>query len=67
MNAARKKVDSVDPWFSVPQAAAELGMSKYLVLSAIAAGELTASRAAGRTVVSRESVAKLKEARAAAV
>jgi hypothetical protein len=67
MNALRKNLETNDPWLSVPQAAAELGLSKYLVLSAVAAGELSAGRAAGRTVISRESVARLKEQRAVQV
>jgi hypothetical protein len=66
MDAARKNVGPLeDQWLSQPQAAAELNCSRHMILGYIARGELTAAVVAGRTVVSRESVARLKEARAA--
>ncbi len=56
MDDARK----TDSWFSLNQAAGELDESRVAVLQRIARGELAHDIVAGRTVVSRESVEKVK-------
>lgn len=66
MNAARKNIELDDPEMSLGQAARELKTSKYLVLQSAVRGELEARVVAGRTVVSRRSVAQLKQKRARA-
>lgn len=50
-----------DPWMSQPKAAEQLGCSRHRVLAYAADGELETSRIADRTVISRESVARLKK------
>jgi hypothetical protein len=49
-----------DPYMSAFAAASELGIAPKTVLSRIVAGELTGKSVAGRTVVTKESVARLK-------
>ena len=63
--ATRKETEVADPWMSLRDAASELGISRQTVLNRIIAGELTGTIAAGRTLVSRDSVAALKAAKAA--
>lgn len=67
MNAVRKNAELVDPWMSLTAAAAELETSKHLVLQSVIRGELEASIVAGRTVIDRDSVARLKQSRVAQV
>ena len=61
----RKETEAtIDPWMSLGDAARELGITRHTVLARIVAGELKGTVAAGRTLVSRESVAAAKRAKA---
>lgn len=55
-----RKTPVEDRHLSVPQAARAIGKANATVLSLIVAGELTAERVAGRTVITRESVEQYK-------
>jgi hypothetical protein len=59
MDAVRK-TPGADEYFSVPQAAREIGKANATVLSLVVAGELAGRRVAGRTVITRESVEQYK-------
>lgn len=50
-----------DDWMSVASAAKALGKSRHGVLALSIRGALVSQIAAGRTVISRESVEKLRE------
>lgn len=66
VTTARKDTEMpVDPWMSLGDAARALGITRHTVLNRIVAGELKGTVAAGRTLVSRESVAAMKAAKAA--
>lgn len=65
MAAARKTKAIADPWMSLVQAAKALGETRQTVLTRAIKGEVEAKFIAGRTVVSRESVRRLQEGRAA--
>ena len=52
----RRPAPSADPWMSVRQAASALGIAPQTVYARAADGLLDTMRAAGRTLVSRESV-----------
>lgn len=71
MEAARKQIVPLeDPWMSLPQAAAALRCTRYLVSQFIGRGHLRANLVAGRTYVLREDVERLqaeREASAAAI
>lgn len=53
---ARKETEPADPWMTLNQAAAALGVSRPTVLARIVAGELEGKHEAGRTLVTRASV-----------
>jgi hypothetical protein len=54
--AVRQPVTSEDPWLTVKEAAELLDISRHLVLSRAAKGELETREIAKRLVVSRASV-----------
>lgn len=60
----RKETETGDAWMSLNEAARELGIHRATVLARIVAGELQQMIVAGRTFVSRESVAAAKRAKA---
>lgn len=66
MIAARKHEETAldDGWMTLPQAAAALGCSRLKVMNHVARNELTAGVFADRTLISRESVERLKASRA---
>lgn len=55
----------VDPWVSVLAASKALGVERYSVLVKALKGELDYQLAAGRVVISRQSVERVREAEAA--
>lgn len=62
MSTARKTAaPSIDPWISLGDAARMLGETRQTVLTRAVKGEVEAKNIAGRTVVSRASVEKLKK------
>lgn len=61
MPAGRKLEPLDDRWMSIPKAAAELGLSRQGVLVRVAKREIESEFVADRVVVSRASVAQLKE------
>lgn len=63
MPTARKTVKVLDPWMSLVEAARELGETRQTVLTRAVKGEVEAKHIAGRTVVSRESVVRVKASR----
>lgn len=63
MSAGRKKDD---PWMTLNRAGKELGESRYKVLTRTTLGELEAKHEAGRTLVSRASVERVRRQKAAA-
>lgn len=63
MATARKKLIAPDPWMTLNQAAKELGESRLAVLTRTVKGEIDAKHEAGRTIVSRESVRRVKAGR----
>jgi excisionase family DNA binding protein len=62
MPAARKHEEGPleDGWMTVPQAAAALGCSRLKVMNHVARNELSAGVFADRTLISRESVERLR-------
>lgn len=57
---ARKETEANGDWMTLGQAAADLGEARQTVLTRIVAGELDGKHEAGRTLVTRKSVARLK-------
>lgn len=55
------KTRKTDLWMSLVEAAKELGTTRQTVLTRAVKGEVEAQFIAGRTVISRASVAKLIE------
>lgn len=63
MTTARKtQMGEPDAWVSLRAASEMLGQTRHTVLMRIVKGELTGQVIAGRTVVSRESVERVKGA-----
>ena len=62
MVATRKSKLQEDIWMTLRQAALALGQTRHSVLTRIVKGELEAQIVAGRTVVSRESVERARQA-----
>jgi hypothetical protein len=58
MPVTRKTRKPLDPWMSLVEAAKALGETRQTVLTRAIKGEVEAKHIAGRTVVSRESVAR---------
>jgi hypothetical protein len=58
MPVSRKTRKTLDPWMSLVEAAKALGETRQTVLTRAIKGEVEAKHIAGRTVVSRESVAR---------
>lgn len=67
MAANRKQGADTDEYLSLYGAAEQLGITTKTVLARIVAGELEGKKVAGRIVVSRDSVARLKGKTAGAV
>lgn len=65
MSGRQQELDG-DAFVSVYGAAKRLGISTKTVLARIVSGELTGQQVAGRIVVTRESVEKLRKQRKAA-
>jgi len=64
MDAVRKsdtdQISERDPYYSVPQAAREIGRAEATVRSLALKGELESGLVAGRTVITKKSVAEYK-------
>lgn len=58
---ARKETEAKGEWMSLASAAAALGESRLSVATRCIAGELVGKHEAGRTLITRESVTRLKE------
>lgn len=65
--ASKAIAEDPDAWMSLQAAMDALGLSRVRVLGLVVKGDLVAQHIASRTVVRRDSVERLKEARAAAV
>lgn len=64
--ARKKPAKDRDPWISLLEASRVLGESRLAVLTRSVKGEVEAQHIAGRTLVSRASVERLKARKASA-
>jgi excisionase family DNA binding protein len=64
--ASKDETSARDRYMTVQQAAAALGISRFLLLKRAASGEIATEEVAGRLVVLRESVERARAAASAA-